>query len=95
MPPVTAPPTVPASEPPDSPDAWYAPDVRAQYEIRPIVVETIRKRGRPATEFAYAVREPSLQATGEAGLERLRDYFDDAPPDRPLTREGVGRATSR
>jgi len=57
---VTEPPTVPAPEPPDAPDAWYAPEVRAQYEVRPGVVVTIRERERSGTEFEYAVREPSL-----------------------------------
>jgi hypothetical protein len=89
------PPTVPAPEPPDSPDAWYAPGVRAQYEVQPGVVVTIRERGGPGTEFEYAVREPSLSAAGDAGLDRLRDYFADAPPDRPLTQESDGLATSR
>ncbi|MFB6205368.1 MAG: type II/IV secretion system ATPase subunit [Haloglomus sp.] len=83
------PPTVPAPEPPDSPDAWYAPGVRAQYEVRPNVVVTVRERGEASTAFSYAVREPSLSGAGKAGLERLRDYFADAPPDRPLTREGA------
>lgn len=36
--------TVPAPDPPDSPDAWYAPAVRAQYEVSPDVVVTIRSR---------------------------------------------------
>jgi type IV secretory pathway ATPase VirB11/archaellum biosynthesis ATPase len=83
------PPTVPAPEPPDAPDAWYAPGVRAQYEVRPGVVVTIREREQPGTEFEYAVREPSLSGAGAAGLDRLRDYFADAPLDRPLTREGA------
>ncbi|WP_254820862.1 hypothetical protein [Haloglomus halophilum] len=88
------PPTVPAPEPPDAPDAWYAPGVRAQYEVRPGVVVTIREREQPGTEFEYAVREPSLSATGAAGLDRLRDYFADAPLDRPLTREDVDPTAS-
>jgi type IV secretory pathway ATPase VirB11/archaellum biosynthesis ATPase len=86
-------PTVPAPEPPDSPDAWYAPGVRAQYEVAPGVVVTVRERSGDrhgsGVAFSYAVREPSLSGAGEAGLDRLRDYFADAPPDRPLTREGA------
>ena len=80
------PPTVPPPEPPDSPDAWYAPQVRAQYAVAPGVAVTVRGE---AGAFEYAVREPSLSAAGEAGLARVRDYFADAPVDRPLTREGA------
>jgi hypothetical protein len=83
------PPTVPAPAPPDDPDAWYAPGVRAQYEVHPGVVVTVRERRDEGPRFAYAVREPSLSGGGEQGLDRLRDYFADAPPDRPLTRERV------
>ena len=81
--------TVPTPVPPDDPDAWYAPGVRAQYGVRPGVVVTIRDRGEPEPSFDYAVREPSLSSAGEGGLDRLRDYFADASPDRPLTREGA------
>ena len=34
-------PIVPPPLPPDDPDAWYAPDVHAQYELHPGVVATI------------------------------------------------------
>jgi hypothetical protein len=48
---------VPAPEPPDSPDAWYAPDVRSQATVHPGVVATVRETG---DGFAYEVREPVL-----------------------------------
>ncbi|OYR81421.1 hypothetical protein DJ84_13000, partial [Halorubrum ezzemoulense] len=35
---------VPAPVPPGDPEAWYAPDVRAQYEAAPGVVATVRER---------------------------------------------------
>ena len=35
-------PSVPAPEPPDSPDAWYAPDVHDQYTLDAGVVATVR-----------------------------------------------------
>jgi hypothetical protein len=38
--------TVPAPEPPDSPDAWYAPGVRDQYALGSGVVATVRSGGR-------------------------------------------------
>jgi type IV secretory pathway ATPase VirB11/archaellum biosynthesis ATPase len=79
-------PTVPSPVPPDDPAAWYAPGVRDQYAVTPGVVVTVRER---EGAFEYAVREPSLSGTDEAALERVLDYFADAPPDRPLTREGA------
>ena len=86
---MTDPPTVPAPEPPDSPDSWYAARVRAQYAVASGVVVTVRERVDEGPRFEYAVREPSLSGAGERGLDRLRDHFADAPPDRPLTREGT------
>ncbi len=52
--------TVPAPVPPDSPDAWYAPDVRAQREVHPGVVA---HRSSPP----YG-RGPSLDARPSAGV---------------------------
>lgn len=49
---------VPAPVPPDDPEAWYAPDVRAQYESEPGVVATVRERD--GGRFGYDVREPPL-----------------------------------
>jgi len=48
---------VPPPLPPDDPEAWYAPDVEAQYEVSPGVVATITRRGGA---FHYRVREPTL-----------------------------------
>ncbi|MFC4358642.1 ATPase, T2SS/T4P/T4SS family [Halobium salinum] len=77
---------VPPPAPPDSADAWYAPDVRAQYAVHPGVVATVRET---TTGFAYEVREPSLGADHEAELERVREHFADVRRRRPLTREGT------
>ena len=39
-------PTVPPPEPPDSPDAWYAPGVHDQYALGFGVVATVRSGAR-------------------------------------------------
>jgi len=78
--------SVPSPAPPASPDAWYAPEVRAQYEVHPGVVTTVRETG---AGFAYDVREPSLGADDRAALETVRDHFADVRRRRPLTREGT------
>jgi type IV secretory pathway ATPase VirB11/archaellum biosynthesis ATPase len=77
---------VPAPEPPDSPDAWYAPDVRSQATVHPGVVATVRETG---DGFAYEVREPVLGEREERALGRVRDHFDRESRRRPLTREGA------
>jgi type IV secretory pathway ATPase VirB11/archaellum biosynthesis ATPase len=77
---------VPSPVPPDDPDAWYAPDVRAQDEIHPGVVATIRDG---TDGFRYDTREPSLSAAGSDTLDRIEDHFEGAGLDRPLTREGA------
>jgi len=82
----TAATTVPAPVPPDDPDAWYAPDTRAQREIHPGVVVTVRADG---ADYTYDVREPTPGAAGEAALERVRAHFADATRSRPRTREGT------
>ena len=78
--------TVPAPEPPDSPDAWYAPDVRDQYELAAGVIATVRDEGET---FGYEVRVPSLSADAQEGLESVRRHFADAKLRRPQTREGA------
>ncbi|SNZ12639.1 Type IV secretory pathway ATPase VirB11/Archaellum biosynthesis ATPase [Natronoarchaeum philippinense] len=77
---------VPPPLPPDDPEAWYASDVREQYELYPGVVATIYDREEA---FEYEVREPPLSATDVVALETIRDYFEDAALARPLTREGT------
>jgi type IV secretory pathway ATPase VirB11/archaellum biosynthesis ATPase len=77
---------VPAPEPPDSPDAWYAPDVRSQATVYPGVVATVRETERG---FRYEVREPVLGEREERALARVRDHFDRESRRRPLTREGT------
>ncbi|USZ69216.1 type II/IV secretion system ATPase subunit [Halorussus salilacus] len=79
-------PEVPPPIPPDDPEAWYAPDVRAQYELHPGVVATIRDTD---DGFDYLVREPSLSPAGEDALARVADHFSTANLERPLTREGA------
>jgi len=78
---------VPAPVPPDDPEAWYAPDVRAQYAPAPGVVATIREydEGR----FAYDVREPPLSPADERAVETVREHFSAVRHRRPLTRAGV------
>jgi len=83
-------PTVPAPIPPDEPTAWYAPDVRAQYESYPGVVATVRERRDAAgSEFSYETREPSLGPAGERAVAAVADRFDTGQHRRPLTRAGA------
>jgi type IV secretory pathway ATPase VirB11/archaellum biosynthesis ATPase len=77
---------VPPPLPPDDPDAWYAEDVRAQREIHPGVVTTVRETD---DGFEYDLREPRLDATDESELAEVRDHFENAQGRRPLTREGT------
>jgi type IV secretory pathway ATPase VirB11/archaellum biosynthesis ATPase len=77
---------VPPPRPPDDPGAWYAPDVRAQYEVTPGVVATVRE---VESGFAYEVREPTLSPREEMALQRVRDHFSSVNRRRPLTREGA------
>ncbi|WP_336134508.1 type II/IV secretion system ATPase subunit [Natronomonas amylolytica] len=79
-------PTVPPPEPPDSPDAWYAPDVHDQYALEAGVVATVESDDEA---FVYDVREPSLSADASADLDAVRDYFGGAELRRPRTREGA------
>ena len=78
---------VPAPIPPDDPEAWYAPEVRAQYESAPGVVATIRERD--GGRFGYDVREPPLSPADEHALETVREHFSDVSHRRPLTRAGA------
>ncbi len=83
---------VPPPRPPDDSEAWYAPDVRAQYEVHPGVVATIRETD---AGFAYDVRTPSLGPDDERALARVRAHFAESTRSRPLTREGAReRATT-
>jgi type IV secretory pathway ATPase VirB11/archaellum biosynthesis ATPase len=77
---------VPAPVPPDDPDAWYAPATRAQREVHPGVVVTVRDQG---ADYSYEVREPTPAAAGERTLARVREHFADANRSRPRTREGT------
>ncbi|SDX59251.1 type II/IV secretion system ATPase subunit [Halobellus clavatus] len=81
-------PTVPAPEPPGSRAAWYARDVRSQYEVAPGVVTTIRD-APDGVGFTYHLREPSLRAESERALEEIREYFSGVEGRRPLTRQGT------
>ncbi|RLM67535.1 secretion system protein [Halorubrum sp. Atlit-8R] len=84
---------VPAPVPPDDPEAWYAPDVRAQYEAAPGVVATVRERD--GGRFGYDVREPPLSPADERALDRVRDRFSAVGHRRPLTRVGVVERAER
>jgi hypothetical protein len=57
---------VPSPLPPDDPEAWYAPDVQAQYEVHPGVVVTVTERD---ADFSYGVREPVLTAGDREAVE--------------------------
>jgi type IV secretory pathway ATPase VirB11/archaellum biosynthesis ATPase len=77
---------VPAPLPPDDPDAWYAPGVRAQYAVAPDVVVTVREVD---AEFDYQVREPALSPGDRRALDQVREHFAEVQQRRPLTREGT------
>ncbi|WP_238993900.1 type II/IV secretion system ATPase subunit [Halobellus captivus] len=81
-------PPVPSPETPDSSEAWYAPTVRAQYEVTPGVVTTIADAS-DGVGFAYRIREPALGAAAERALASVRAYFSDVEVRRPLTRQGT------
>jgi len=81
-------PAVPPPEPPESTDAWYAPDVREQYAVTPGVVVTISD-DPDGVGFRYQIREPSVGARTEAALQRVTEYFADVSVRRPLTRQGA------
>jgi len=78
---------VPAPVPPDDPEAWYAPDVRAQYESEP--GSSPRSAKRDGGRFGYDVREPPLSGADDRALDRVRDHFSGVRHRRPLTRVGV------
>ena len=84
----TGAPTVPAPVPPADPEAWYAPDVREQYEVHPGVVATV-SGPRADGMFEYGVREPTLGPAGEAAFARVAERFDGGQHRRPLTRAGT------
>jgi len=79
---------IPAPEPPDSADAWYANAVRAQYEVTSGVVATVRD-APDGVGFAYHLREPALGATAERALASVTSYFSGVEVRRPLTRQGT------
>ena len=78
---------VPTPRAPGEADAWYAPDVVAQYEVSPGVVATIRDT--ETDEFAYSIREPGLGPRDRAAMDRIREHFQVVNRRRPLTREGT------
>ncbi|PSP39863.1 secretion system protein [Halobacteriales archaeon QH_7_65_31] len=79
---------IPAPVAPDDPEAWYAPDVRAQTEVSPGVVATIREQAGDAP-FAYEVREPSIPGDVRDTLDELHDRFAAARRAPPRTTTGV------
>ncbi|MFB6127884.1 MAG: type II/IV secretion system ATPase subunit [Halolamina sp.] len=99
---------VPAPVPPDHGAAWYAPAVRAQYEVHPGVVVTVADavgddthetvaddRSMPGDGFVYRAREPALSEADVAALATVREYFAEATHRRPLTREGAVERAGR
>ncbi|WP_435360549.1 type II/IV secretion system ATPase subunit [Haloarchaeobius sp. DFWS5] len=78
--------TVPPPIPPGDPDAWYAPDVRAQHSVGSDTVATIRETD---DGFHYSVREPSLTESDTELLDRITNHFAAANLRRPRTREGT------
>ncbi len=82
----TNPGVIPPPLPPDDREAWFAPDVHAQYEVHPGVVVTVNEADGA---FAYDAREPVLTAGDADALDRVADYFADAHLERPRTREGA------
>ncbi|MFC7166703.1 DUF7261 family protein [Halospeciosus flavus] len=84
--PVAEPPAIPPPVPPGDADAWYAPDVRQQYEVLPDVVVTLRTDG---DGVRYDVREPPVSVADRAAAGRVADYFADAHASPPVTREGT------
>lgn len=91
---------VPAPVPPQSGDAWYAPETLAQYESAPAVVATVSRRdgdehNEEVPEFTYEAREPLLSPSEQDELDRVRNHFSDTRRRRPLTRQGaIERAES-
>jgi type IV secretory pathway ATPase VirB11/archaellum biosynthesis ATPase len=79
---------VPPPEPPASTDAWYAPEVREQYEVLPGVVVTISD-DPGGVGFRYQIREPPVDALAEEALATVTDYFSAVSVRRPLTRQGA------
>jgi hypothetical protein len=77
---------VPAPVEPGNADAWYAPDVRAQYEVHPGVVVTVADS---EYGFEYRIREPELGPAETDALAAVRDHFEAVQRRRPLTREGT------
>ncbi len=87
--------TVPPPVAPGKPEAWYAPEVVAQYTIRPGVVATIRRSENTAVPVSYETHEPWLGPAGQAAYDRVTTRFDAGHHRRPLTRTGViERATT-
>ncbi|MDS0297905.1 type II/IV secretion system ATPase subunit [Halogeometricum sp. S1BR25-6] len=78
---------VPPPLPPDHGEAWYAADVRTQYEVVPGVVVTVRDDGDVG--FRYEVSEPGLGPREESALRTVEDHFSVVSRRRPLTREGT------
>lgn len=79
---------VPPPPAPGAPEAWYAPDVRAQYAVHPGVVATVTAVDGD-NSFRYTTREPTLASAGEAAFARVADHFDAGQHRRPLTRAGA------
>jgi type IV secretory pathway ATPase VirB11/archaellum biosynthesis ATPase len=78
-------PNVPPPVAPGEAEAWYAPDVRAQYAVASRVVATVRE---DEDGFVYEPRLPTLGPVADAAFRRVDDRLG-AEIDRPRTREGI------
>ena len=79
-------PAIPAPEPPDGRNAWYAPNVHAQYEITSGTVATVESC---SDRFQYNIRNPSVSSDVAADLQEVLAHFSDAKLNRPRTRQGA------
>ncbi|MFB6114634.1 MAG: hypothetical protein ABEJ58_11100 [Halodesulfurarchaeum sp.] len=77
---------VPGPVPPTHRDAWYAPDVSAQYQVHPGVIATIHDDGEG---FEYRTREPALSDEERDAFESIREFVGETDQHRPETRDGA------
>jgi len=87
---------VPPPLPPDDPEAWYAPDVRAQTEVHPGVVVTIRDSGGNAGGDSTAGIEPPDRSGGPVGRPTEAGFvYETREPSLPEhERERLARIES-
>ncbi len=84
--PAELPAVVPGPVPPDDSDAWYAPEVRAQYHVISGVVATVSESD---DTYQYRTREPVLSSQEAETKTRIEKRFQETSLTRPRTREGA------